>query len=356
MDKVKRILNFDIAAADGDKAVVSLNETIILPVDKDIVRLVAPEKQTLTRKRKSNPQTWNKNRRKQLRETGHEYVDKRGKIHAAKTVKGSCLLTCHLKCSEHFSQADRKKIRDIFYSLSDSKKNQFYEKYTERYGADRKRTENAISRRQYTFSYFFECNGILRKVCKKFFCGTLDISHKRIYYFHAMCKTPIGLARSPTKGKSGHKSTSVEKLEEIKEHINSFPRIESHYCRSSSKREYLDSLLSIRKMFDMYKMVYSEPVKENIYRKVFNEQFNLCFHQPKKDVCDLCSEFKMIANPTAVKQMQYGDHLKRKEIGNEERNKDRNIRENSTAIVIFDLENVFSLPKANVSCFFYKSK
>ncbi|CAF4904588.1 unnamed protein product [Pieris macdunnoughi] len=90
-----------------------------------------------------------------------------------------------------------------------------------------------------------------------------------------------------------------------------------------------------------------EPAKENVYRRVFN----LAFHHPKKDACDACSEFKALKIPSAEQTTKHSEHIKRKEEGNEEREKDRKINE-AIAVVTFDLQNIFSLPKANVSCFF----
>lgn len=77
-------------------------------------------------------------------------------------------------------------------------------------------------------------------------------------------------------------------------HVNSFVPVESHYCRKSSKRLYLDGSLSIARMFNMYKEwpdleKYSNKATSlRQYRDVVNSQFNLTFHVPKKDTCDQC--------------------------------------------------------------------
>ena len=41
--------------------------------------------------------------------------------------------------------------------------------------------------------------------------------------------------------------------DEVKQHINLFPRMESHYCRASSNVQYLSSDLNYQIMYDMYK-------------------------------------------------------------------------------------------------------
>ena len=40
--------------------------------------------------------------------------------------------------------------------------------------------------------------------------------------------------------------------EAIRDHIQSFPRMESHYCRECTERKYLEEGLSISLMYRMY--------------------------------------------------------------------------------------------------------
>ena len=53
------------------------------------------------------------------------------------------------------------------------------------------------------------------------------------------------------------KTAAVNKIaddenDDIREHILSFPRVESHYCRSSSSKEYLPADLNVNKMHTLY--------------------------------------------------------------------------------------------------------
>lgn len=73
-----------------------------------------------------------------------------------------------------------------------------------------------------------------------------------------------------------------EKVKEVKAHIESFPVVDSHYCRASSGKKYLESALNIPKMYSLYKQTTQAPVSEWIYRNIFNE-FNISFFKPKKD-------------------------------------------------------------------------
>ena len=77
----------------------------------------------------------------------------------------------------------------------------------------------------------------------------------------------------------------------IRDHINSIPRIESHYCRSTNK-EYLAQGLSITVLYEKYVNQCQEsgrdPCKLHLYRQIFNQEFNIDFHVLKKDRCDTC--------------------------------------------------------------------
>lgn len=111
-------------------------------------------------------------------------------------------------------------------------------------------------------------------------------------------------------------------------------------------------------MYNMYcdycDLHKKEKVKEYLYRHIFNTEFNIEFQKPKKDRCDLCEEFKMKGNDlTGDAKVKYESHVAGKLATKEERDRDRG---GQTIVVCFDLENVFSLPKANVSNFFYKRK
>ena len=70
----------------------------------------------------------------------------------------------------------------------------------------------------------------------------------------------------------------------VKEHIKSFPMVESHYCRAQTSKLYLESSLNISKMYDLYldhcKKIVVEPVKKHMYTSIFKE-LNISFQKPK---------------------------------------------------------------------------
>jgi len=60
------------------------------------------------------------------------------------------------------------------------------------------------------------------------------------------------------------------------------------------KKEYLGPDLNLIKMYFLYKEACAteSPVSLSIYRRTFNHEYNIGFHHPIKDQCDLCISFK----------------------------------------------------------------
>ena len=66
----------------------------------------------------------------------------------------------------------------------------------------------------------------------------------------------------------GNKNPTII-ISDVKNLINSFPRIESHYCRKSTSKKYLETNLNLSKKYDLYVMQCDNlnvvPVKESMY-------------------------------------------------------------------------------------------
>ena len=96
-----------------------------------------------------------------------------------------------------------------------------------------------------------------------------------------------------------NKRTSHGDTDTARNHIKSFPKVKSHR-RVSTNIEYLESHLTVSKMYDCYKEKCIndniEPVEKFMYYHIFSTEFNVGFQVPKKDRCDLCEEFKVAEN------------------------------------------------------------
>ena len=119
-------------------------------------------------------------------------------------------------------------------------------------------------------------------VCKTMFLDTLGISGRQI-------RTSLKKINSEgvleTEGHGG-RPTALKEADRairkgIEDHINRFPKVESHYCRSSTKYQYLSSELNIARMYDMYKEEHPNGASKALYHIVFSKM-HLKFHKPCK--------------------------------------------------------------------------
>ena len=247
---------------------------------------------------------------------------------------------------------------DEFWWFSDTEKQADYMRTSEKTSTKRKTLKDKESRKKYSYTYFLIKGSDKMRVCKDFYLHTLDISQRRIEWAHLKAEKE---KHEDKRGKRITYQVADEEIEIIKEHINSFPRIPSHYCRKSSKKEYLEPTLSVLNLHSLYVESSQKKgityQKENVYRQVFDNEFNLAFHVPKKDRCDSCEEYRALTqngSNDAKSEAKYLAHIKDKEETYTERDKDR--KNEDMVVVAFDLEKVITCPRANISNFFYKRK
>jgi hypothetical protein len=303
---------------------------------------------------------WKENVRKKLRQSGKEYINVKGKTMRAREIKNKkdCQGKCRFRCAVIFSHSERKQLFDEFWSLNDNEKNVYYANTTEKFLKERQRTDSQNSRRDYSYRYFMRKGTERHRVCKEFYQSTLDISARRVEYFYK--KNEEGKGYQDKRG-----TPKIQKIPEtakayIRDHINSLPKVPSHYCRSSSSKEYLDPSLNVAEMYRLYKEKCNidniEPRTHNAYYTIFNRDFNLAFLTPKKDRCDTCEEYRIDNQQTPILQTKYDDHMKDKVFTKLERTEDRECTDEDVITVCFDMENCILCPRSNVSNFFYKRK
>jgi len=241
-----------------------------------------------------NVLAWKKNVRRNRRQAGKPYVNSKGVSMRARSSKNrtSCE-KCKFKCAEKIIEDMRREIHSSFWAMNDDLKFSFFEQTTTRAKAKRRCAED--SRKKYSFKYYLLREGQKTRVCKKFYLSCLDISQRRVSYYHEHIRTSAGTSRQDLRGRHPKKCLPTRDRQLMWEHINSFPRVVSHNRRAKSSKEYLEPGLNLQKMYDMYKtwceLKQVQPVKFNFYRTVFKTDFNIAVLKPKNDRCDLCEEF-----------------------------------------------------------------
>ena len=223
------------------------------------------------------------------------------------------------------------------------------------------KNSSIASRKKKSYSYYLLDGEISHRVCKSYYLATLAVSQKMVYNVHEKKDPVSGVIKVDGRGKhSNHFKVDEVQRKFVIDHINSFPVIESHYCRAKTNKKYLEPGLNIEKMYDLYKSQCIDQghsaVKSSYYRYVFNNFFNIGFHVPKTDRCDRCEEYKIKKQENITlteKEIQSHDaHLNEKIQMRSEKERDKSDKKKSTIMIVFDLENVITLPKADVGSFF----
>jgi len=248
-------------------------------------------------KRKRNVLEWKQAKRKYCKNHGEAYTSSTGRSMPAKQLAGvsSC---CTVKCFSQFSSQDCQGIFNGFWALGNHDAQTAFiggcieQKHTMAH----KQTAQGLSK-NYTRTYHVRVGNRDVTVCKAFFLEVLGISAGRVDRVLKGQRENGGVVTKDKRGRYVRLKDS-RSHEEVLSHIRSFPVNNSHYTRAhSANRMYLSSDLSVNEMYDLYlekcKEMGTVPVKPWYYRDVFNTEFNLAFHPPRKDSCKQCDIFKI---------------------------------------------------------------
>ncbi len=254
-----------------------------------IARECTPQKKKRTNKKRIA---------KAKRSLGKEYISpETGKVVHARKPGTTCQRPSCIKNAMTCTMFTEEEIKDIFcqyYELGDTQlQREFITRHVKVSDVVQATTKGA-SRRKKTKQYFFSRNGCKERVCQHLFISTLGISEKQA----RTAVDKLNLSGFVERDKRGGRVESVierdlKQNQLINDHIKRFPRVESHYCRATSSKEYLHNDLSLTKMYDIFSKEYTDIDKPSfsMYAKVF-EKSNLSFHKPKKDQCPLCTTYK----------------------------------------------------------------
>ena len=168
----------------------------------------------------------------------------------------------------------------------------------------------------------------IRRVCKQFFMSTLGIGHSPISEAVRGCSETGRFDGDDKRGKHvAVNKTKDSELELVRKHIESFPKMPSHYTRQDSKKEYLDQGLNINKMYNLYvQNPPVNPVSPTVYRRMFGTEYNLSYFKPRKDQCELCTKY-LVADDTVKREMKnaYEQHTAMKKQCQDAKVVDKNV-------------------------------
>lgn len=320
--------------------------------------------QRLSRKRKANPESWKRNKTKTLINSGkaHTTMSKSKKMITAKNMGPVCSDKCKFKCQNVFSFEERLTIFNAYWDTGDlNVQRQFIYNNMTNIEPKYRYIRVGSTRQNLNHAYYFTKMGQRIRVCKLFFMNTLAISDKSIRTVVKKNSGSItGIQMQDNRGKHGNQFKLDAALKDrAKEHINSIPRIESHYCRARSKREYIEGSRSIatlhRDYVDKCKAEGKGYLSYKLYYNIFVNDFNISFWKPKKDQCEDCTAFANVEDKTLL-QAQYDLHLKEKHLARAQKENDKKNISDNLIVCVYDLQAVMPCPQGEVSSFYYISK
>ncbi|XP_052215260.1 uncharacterized protein LOC127833824 isoform X1 [Dreissena polymorpha] len=317
------------------------------------------------RKRLRNEHQWKRTVAKRSRGQGKTYISlMTGKQQLARLIRPGCGHSCRYKCHEKFSLNDRESIFHSFWQLGEvSKQWQYVGTYAKQKPKQVQKSSGGNRKVSIQWSLPKQGTGP-EKVCKTFFLHTLDISETVIKTAYRKLGM-LGVSEKDMRGKHRNRPNTVscDAKDRVRQHIESFQCVDSHYCRKDTSKRYLPAQLNVKKMYQLYKEQCQQedlsPVHISMYRKIFDCEYNLSFHKPIKDRCDFCVSVEN-AGPD-VKQAQQGEynrHINNKIKSRQSKvdDKEKAKTDHDLCVACFDLEQVLLTPHSNESCLYYKRK
>lgn len=358
------------------------------------------------RKGQRNPKEWKRQKNSDMRVLGQSYVgfkkDTSGKY--KQTIKKSAK-TLGPRCVGHKLRSKKGGPRQAFQcqEIGDEERSLLFSEFWALPNWDSKKvfvrqnvlhtqpkyrkTQDNISRKKMSYRFYLRVsdgnNGkIKRQVCKQMFMQTLSIGEKQLRAWvvanretSPQTTTPsVRACTSPSQGhtfsaKATDKPTRSKKdppikdaspaVKDLQEWLNSLAKVESHYCRSSTDKLYLEPVWdSVRDLYRKYSAQCDSQGKTKVSRTTLlkeMQKMNVSLYTPKKDQCNECT---MHANGT-LDNNSYEKHIKKKEEAVAEKEADKCLgKENRDEIRSYtvDLQAVLLSPRLNAAANYYKTK
>ncbi|XP_039276452.1 uncharacterized protein LOC120349791 isoform X1 [Nilaparvata lugens] len=235
------------------------------------------------------------NVQKKRRASGQEYIGRSQVVEAKKPPPDKVSCKCRYKCKEiDFEQ--KLKLFNDFYDIGDSTKQNSYlmelmsvcEVKRRRHGTY---TDAESSRRQATI-FFTVSNGKgeTLQVCRRTFLEIHCITKRRVETLVKAKKSGDIVYIERRGNKKQHRKYSELDEQQIVNHINSFPKEESHYTRAKNSNEYLSQDLNYSKLFFAFKELHPNSlITIRFYTDMVKKHFpKLKFQRPRKDTCGTC--------------------------------------------------------------------
>lgn len=329
------------------------------------------------RKRRKNakPSEWAKNKAKEKRMKGEEYLGyrrprgesvKHDTIRSARELGAACnsdfCRKSKLRGCFQFTEDTRKQIHSNFWKkLNWDQRKIFVTNLVTRSTTNRKTVKNE-SRRTGTLQYFLPLTvtGDEKvQVCRDMFLNTLSLGAFTVQSW--VKKAEFGMsAHQELLNSSRTLTLSKEvkaKMRSLDDFFNKLPKLPSHYARKDTNKLFLEPIYrNLTCLFKVYQEYCASENMPSVSRCTFEKQFhdkNLSLMTLKKDMCDVCSSY--IAGN--MDEADYQVHVIKKNRAREEKSIDKQKAANKECVLLtMDLEAVKVCPYLTASSLYFKTK
>lgn len=265
-------------------------------------------------------------------------------------------------CNTKIKEEERQIIFDEYWKLGDIQRQRQFILFSMESIKPKYQYKRKNSKRMCNNAFYFQMGEKKIRVCKTYFKGTLAITDRPIRtVLHKKQQSVSGMIGTDLRGKHGkHRRTDDAIKEGVRRHIDSIPKIESHYCRKDTTKEYIEGGKSVaelhRDYVDQCKTDNLPYANYLMYFRIFSD-LNISFFQPKKDMCEDCVTYiNASEEEKGILRANYENHLSEKDLAREEKNTDKDKVSDSLIVAVYDLQAVLQCPRGSSSSFYYTSK
>ncbi|CAH1960049.1 unnamed protein product [Acanthoscelides obtectus] len=262
-----------------------------------------------TKKRKSkgqrDPSQWKRAKNSQARLKGHAYMGFQ-KNTGGKYQQTVCRVQRKVKpsCGGHKNDSKGPQQKFECLQITNEMRNQIFQSFWEISSWE----DNPESTKKY-------------HVCKKMFLATLGIGERCVReWVLNKCLPNMELGIEPALVEPPQDSECTKNVNQF---LDSLPKVESHYCRASTRKLYLEPTWNSYRHLHREFINYCE--RQNLrscswrlFYKTFKTR-NLEIYTPRKDQCNTCVKFKK----GNLSQADYDSHVAKKEQARSEKEHDK---------------------------------
>ncbi|CAH0398941.1 unnamed protein product [Chilo suppressalis] len=283
----------DFSPDDGDtdyqpsEQLNTSNDSLTLePVDETRV------KRKRAKRGKANKENWTYNQNKIKRMKGDSYSGRRktedGKIvfdleKNERSVQPRCDHNDRCKYFECYklTEEGRNMLFKKYWKLSWETKKIWVQQTVQKQGVSIRKCSGNSFRRGNTFKYSFNVLGEKYKVCKKMYLNTLNIGEWSVHN----CTKNEDRNEVASESEKTRRNNGVKAFEDIgrnhaKEFLNNLPKLESHYCRKTTSKLYLEQIWQSKEQLyrEYVKQLSDKGINEyKVSQKIFFQEFDAMF-------------------------------------------------------------------------------